>query len=405
MRYLPRVADAALTDALKRAGAVLIEGPKACGKTATALQVAQSVLRVNTDPGVPAAMEVEPSLLLEGSTPRLIDEWQEQPALWDVVRNAVDERQAKGQFILTGSTAPSELVARHSGAGRFARLVMSTMTLQESGHSSEEVSLRAVIAGESPRAADSGLRFRELMERIAVGGWPGNLGLSAEQSLANNRDYLRTVAEIDISTPDGKRRDPIRVLALLHSLARAVGTEMTVATMATDANLTRDTVMDYLDALGRIFIHVDQPAWALQLRSRTPLRKAPKRHFVDPALAVAALDRPLELLLEDVEYAGQLFESFVIHELRCLLGNNNIAHARLQSGLEVDAIFDVGETTVICEAKLGHSQSVVDSAASNLLAFREHLPAEPIAIVFTGGGLSYRRPDGVNVISISALKE
>ncbi|VEI13068.1 ATP-binding protein [Trueperella bialowiezensis] len=401
-KYLPRVADRALSEALQRAGAVLIEGPKGCGKTETARRVAASEVRVDTDPNVATVINLDPNLVLNGSTPRLLDEWQAYPVLWNTVRRAVDDRREKGQFILTGSTAPAESAGRHSGAGRFARITMQTMSLWETGHSSGEVSVAALLQGEPAAAEPSSLSVEELAERISRGGWPHYQSLTVSQALATNRDYIRTIAEVDIATPDGRTRNPIRVQALLRSLARGVGTEMAVTTIAADADLSRDTVRDYLDALARIYIAQDQPAWSLSMRSRTPLRKAPKRHLADPALALAALNKGPADLLQNFEYFGQLFESQVVHDLGVLSGEQ-VSHARLQNGLEVDAIIDHPDQRGLFEIKLGASMEVVNRAADNLKAFSAEMGGSNRLIVVTAGGYSYLRPDGVQVVSIGAL--
>ncbi|WP_257160608.1 ATP-binding protein [Corynebacterium cystitidis] len=400
--YIPRIADSFLESGLRRAGAVLIEGPKGCGKTETARQAAASEVQVDIDPEVSISMEIDPRLVLQGEMPRLLDEWQVHPQLWNVVRHEVDDRQAPGQFILTGSTASSEGASRHSGAGRFARLTMHTMTLSESGESNGNASLRGIAAGETPALGSSSLTLEELVARICRGGWPGYAQFSDSDVHTNLRDYVDTVAHVDISTPDDVRRDPVRVRRVLQSLALGVGTELSIASIAVDTGLARETVMDYLDSLQHIFISQDQPAWAASLRSRTPLRKAPKRHLADPALAVAALNKTPADLLRDLEYLGQLFESLVVHELRALTGQP-VYHARTATGDEVDAIVEVDGHTVFVEVKLGHRKEVVDRAASSLLKFADSLSEPATLLVITGGGLSYRRPDGVNVVAIGEL--
>ncbi len=400
--YIPRVADAFVKSSLNRSGALLIEGPKGCGKTETARQQAKSEVNVDIDPNVEISMGLDPTLILQGPTPRLLDEWQAQPLLWDIARHEIDARKKTGQFIFTGSTAPSEAAQRHSGAGRFSRLTMQTMTLFESGESTGEASLSALLEGTAPSVGASPLTVSELAERICHGGWPAFRTLSTSDAQANLRDYVRTIAELDITTPDDARRDPARVMRVLQSLGRGVGTEMSSSAIATDAELTRDTVLDYLGALQRIFISHDQPAWSQSLRSRTPLRKAPKRHLADPALAVAALQKKPADLLGDLEYFGQLFESLVVHELRALT-NEEVYHARLGNGVEVDALVSTGGKTLAVEVKLGHHPTVVDQAAQSLQKFAELMPDPPILLVITGGGMSYRRPDGVNVIAVGSL--
>lgn len=400
--YLPRLADGELERALRRQGGVLIQGPKGCGKTETAKRQAMSLLNVETDPAVLLAMETDPRLLLEGETPRLIDEWQIEPRLWDFARHAIDDRQAKGQFIFTGSTAPGSSATRHSGAGRFARLNMSTMTLFESGESDGSVSLEAVATGDSIPFVQPTLTLQQLAERVCRGGLPYNVGLPLDEALENVRDYVTTVGEVDIHTVDGTNRDPRRVKRVIRSLARGIGTELELQTIASDAASSRETTREYLDALASIFVAVDQPAWFTHLRSKATLRKAPKRHLADPSFAMAALDRGPEHLLRDRAYFGQLFESLVVHELRAFTGRE-VYHARLNNKREVDAIANVQGRDVLVEVKLGYSPEVIEQAADSLKRFADHLEEEPTLLVITSGGRALRRKDGVAVVPIGAL--
>jgi predicted AAA+ superfamily ATPase len=406
--YIERLADAQLADGLERAGAVLIEGPKACGKTATASRQAASILHVDSDPAVAAQVAVDPALALEGPKPRLLDEWQLQQSLWNAVRREVDDSGERGQFILAGSTAPAANAVRHSGAGRFARLRMRTMSLFESGESEGTVSLAALLEGDAPRSAGSRLDFDSLLARIARGGWPGQVGLPDRAALAGIRDYATTVATVDIDSA-GKLRDPARVLRLMRALARSTSTEVTVSTLARDeASLSRDAVREYLDALSRIFIIEDQPAWSAHLRSSATLRQEPKRHFADPSLALALVGADAAGLRRDLAYAGQLFESFVVHELRVLAQplDGEVFHARDSAGREVDAIVQLpsGQWAGF-EVKLGTSPETVDRAADSLRAFTKNIEGaqDPVLTVVTGTGPSYRRADGVNVVAVSAL--
>lgn len=317
-------------------------------------------------------------------------------------RHEIDSCGLPGQFILTGSTAPAEAVQGHSGAGRFSRLTMHTMTLAESGESTGQASLTQMMRGSAQYVGNTGFTIHDLADRICRGGWPGFVQLSVADAQANLRDYVRTIVELDISTPDEVKRNPARVMRVMRSLARGLGTEMSTTAISKDAELHRETTIDYLDSLERIFISQDQPAWSQSLRSRTPLRKAAKRHFADPALAVAALHKQPDDLLHDFEFFGQLFESLVVHELRALT-NEPVYHARLADGNEVDAITTVAGRTVLVEIKLGHHPDVVDAAAASLQKFAAVMPEPAELLVITGGGMSYRRADGVNVIAIGAL--
>lgn len=404
-KYLQRVLDHRLEEALERSGALLIEGPKGCGKSETARQSAGSFVQVDIDPQLRVQLEVAPQLALAGKTPRVFDEWQVEPVLWNLVRHEVDRRGEPGQFILTGSTAPGENQSRHSGAGRFARLKMQTFTFFESGHSDGSLSLASLVRGEElPAYLSSQLSVQEVLERICRGGWPANLKLSLRAAMRNNRDYLETVAHVDLGASDGVRRDPVRVLRVLASLARGSGTEMAVSQIGEDAGVNRETVVEYLTSLERIFISSDQPAWSSHLRSRASLRKAPKRHLADPALAVAALRQGPEALMKDLAFSGQLFESQVVHDLQVLAGVP-VYHGRDKDGLEVDAIFEFEGRTCLVEVKLGSSPETIEAAARSLKAFagRFDFVEEPCLLVVTAGPASYRRPDGVWVASIGNL--
>jgi uncharacterized protein len=275
--YQPRIVDSELAAKLTATGAVAIEGPKACGKTATARQIAASEALLDTDINARQAAAVDPALVLDGATPRLIDEWQLEPAIWNHVRRAIDDRQKPGQFILAGSAVPADDITRHTGAGRITRLRMRPMTLFEMGVSSGEISLAQLLAGESARSADPGLTVMDLAREIAVGGWPGFRGLKVDQALHAVRDYLEEIRRVDVSRLEDRRRDPGKVGQLLRSLARNIGTYAAATTIARDTGgadgpLKDDTVRAYLDALERLMIVEDQPAWAPHLRSRVSVQ-------------------------------------------------------------------------------------------------------------------------------------
>jgi hypothetical protein len=278
--------DEELGRRLETSGAVLIEGPKACGKTETARQKAASEVLLDVDDGARAAASVDPSLVLDGDTPRLLDEWQLEPRLWNSVRRAVDERGAPGQFILAGSAVPADDSARHSGAGRIGRLRMRPMSLFESGLSDGVNSLRDAMAGGLVTSADRGITLAELTEAIVRGGWPALQQLPIEAAAIGVADYLDEISRTDINQVDGVRRDPLRVRRLIESLARSVATYVSMSTLAADSAsggedaLKQDTVKEYLSALERLFVIEDQPPWEPHLRSRSRLRKSPKRHFV-----------------------------------------------------------------------------------------------------------------------------
>lgn len=414
MPYLPRVVDAELEARLAASGAVVIEGPKASGKTETARQRVASAVLLDVDENARRAAVVDPSLVLEGPAPRLIDEWQVQPGLWNHVRRAVDDRGLPGQFVLTGSSVPADDVARHTGAGRFSFLRMRPMTLFESGHTNGAVSLAALLAGEAPRSDDPGMAVAGLADLITAGGWPAQHGRRVADAARAARDYLEQVRQVDVSRVAGSRRDPARIDRLLRSLARNTATEVAVTVLAVDAGggdgpLDRHTVAEYLNILERLMVIEDQPAWAPHLRSRASLRRAPKRHFVDPSLAVAALGAGPERLLGDLNLLGLLFESLVIRDLRVLAQplDGKVLHYRDNYGVEADAVVQLADGRWgAFEVKLG--AGLVDEGAQALLRFRESIDTrksgEPSVLgVIAGTGFGYVRPDGIAVIPVGAL--
>ena len=412
MEYRPRVVDAQLTASLEAVGAVVIEGPKASGKTETARRAAASEVRVD-HVDARQAFAIAPALLLGGAVPRLLDEWQAEPDLWNYVRHAVDDRQAKGQFILTGSAVPRDDVRRHPGAGRFLHLRMRPMTLAEAGYSRETVSLAAVLDGDLVAAQDPGLSVTEIAERIVVGGWPGHLGLTPAQALRSMAGYIDDVCRVDVQRLDGIRRDPAGVRRLLSSLARNVATPASIETLASDANgadgvLHPDTVRGYLDALGRLMVTEDAPAWRPALRSRSRLRGTSVRHLADPSLAAAALNAGPARLLRELNWMGLLFESMVVRDLRVYAGalGGEVLHYRDNTGLEADAIIELPDGRWAgFEIKLGSSPGVVDAAAASLLKLRDRVAGEkPLALgVITGSGYALSRRDGVLQIPVGSL--
>ncbi len=414
MEYRSRVVDLELVERLNSAGAVVIEGPRACGKTSTARQIAASEVLLDVDENARQAIAVDPALVLEGATPRLIDEWQTEPPIWNHIRRTVDQRQKQGQFILTGSAVPADDITRHTGAGRLSRLQMRTMSLFETGHATGDISLRGLLAGSTKNTDDPGLTVTDLAERVAVGGWPGQLNRSVQQSLLAVRDYLEEVRRVDIDRIDGTRRDFEKVGRFLQSLARNVATYAAATTLAADAGgsggpESDDTVREYLAALRRLMIVEDQPAWAPHLRSRSVLRIAAKRHFVDPSLAVAALRATPDRLLNDIKYFGLLFESLVIRDLRVYAQavDARVLQYRDNTNLEVDAIVEASDGRwAAFEIKLG--SGMVEDAARNLLKFVNRIDTNRCGnpgalVVIVGSGYGYVREDGVAVVPIGAL--
>lgn len=419
--YRRRIAHRELESRLARSGAVLIEGARASGKTVLARMAAASWVMLDADRSARRVADVDPGLLLRGETPRLIDEWQVVPEVWNHVRHAVDERVGRGHFILTGSAVPPDDITRHTGAGRISRLRLRPMSLVESARSTGEVSLARLLAGHPAPSVEAKLSVEEIAELICVGGWPSHLGgvetdppRSPEDAMEENRDYLGEIRRTDIQRVDGNGRDPARVGRFLQSLGRNVATCASLATLARDLNgpdrdLDHHTARSYLTALERLMIVEDQPPWAPHLRSRSRLRAAAKRHFVDPSLAVAALSATPEHLLRDFEWFGLLFESMVVRDLRVYAqaAGATVHHYRDNTGLEVDAVVDVrpGRWAAF-EIKLGTGR--IDQAARALLKFAGRVDTErcgePAALgVIVGSRYGYTRRDGVAVIPVGAL--
>lgn len=413
--YLPRVVDGLLAARLASAGAVLIEGPKACGKTRTAEQVARSAAYLDRDESSLQALQVDPALVLAGAPPQLVDEWQlDGTRVWNHVRTQVDTRSAPGQFILTGSAVPDEDVRRHSGAGRFARLTMRPMSLYESGDSEGAISLRDLLSGNRPQTPADAMTVQRLADLIVRGGWPLNLRMQPGDAGAANRDYLRTIAEVDLPRLSGPRRDPARVMRFIQAVARNTAMEHVVTKLAAeaagdDASLSRPSAHEYQDALIRLMVLELQPAWSTHLRSRARLRDRARTHLVDPSLAAAALDATPTKLLRDLNTLGLLFESLVLRDLRVYADAVDAAvyHYRDSDGLEVDAVVEARDGTWgAFEVKLGTGQ--VDEAASNLLRFAAKVDTDKVGApavlgVITGNGYGLARPDGVVTIPVGAF--
>ncbi len=415
MEYRPRIVDTLLADRLSSAGAVVIEGPKACGKTRTAQQAAASAVYLDRDEASLQALQIDPGLVLAGDAPRLIDEWQlDGTRVWNNVRAEVDRRGALGQFILTGSAVPDDDVRRHSGAGRFARLMMRPMSLVESGESTGDMSLKALLAGEHPTAPADPVPIQRTAELIVRGGWPLNLRLAGGDASAANRDYLRTIAEIDLPRLAGHRRDPVRVMRFVQALARNTAMEHAVSRLAAEANsddtsLSRLSAHEYQETLTRLMLLEVQPAWSTHLRSRARLRERPRTHLVDPSLAAAALDATPAKLVKDLNTLGLLFESLVVRDVRVYADAADAAvyHYRDSDDLEIDIIVEARNGTWgAFEVKLGTGQ--VDQAAASLRRFAAKVDTEKVGApavlgVITANGYGLTRPDGVVTIPIGAL--
>jgi len=412
--YLKRFTDKALQNRLKESGAILITGPKSCGKTETAVQAAKSIVRMDTDDEIRSLMEINPKAALTGTVPRLIDEWQEYPQIWNYVRREIDDRKKRGQFILTGSANPEERARLHSGAGRFSVIRMRPMSLFEKGWSSGEVSLNKIIKGGKPGSAQVDFTLDELAEKIIIGGWPNLIGAGAKAALRFMQDYIDLIAEVDISRFGGKKRDPQKIKRLMQSLARNISTECSISSLANDTGGSQDkiydeTISEYLEALERLMVIEHLPAWNTHIRSSDTLRKAPKRHFTDPSLAAGALGLSTGKIVSDLNYFGLLFESLVIRDLRIYaeVNDGKVYHYRDSRDMEVDAIIEYPDRTwAAFEVKMGFSAQ--NAAAERLLAFAKKIDQEkmgpPAALtVITANGAACRRKDGVNVVPLQVL--
>ena len=417
--YISRLCDESLQLSLQSSGAVLIEGAKWCGKTSTAGNASRSVLFMQ-DPdnaGSYLAMaDTKPSLLLKGETPRLIDEWQMAPVLWDAVRFEVDNRAETGQFILTGSAVPSDNVTAHTGTGRISRLMMRPMSLFESLESNGAVSLRALFDGDQDIEAQSDLSIENIAFALCRGGWPASIKLQGKAALRMAMDYVEAVINYDVSRVDNVEKNPDRVRLLLRSLARNIATTATYQTIRTDMEATDITISDktissYMNALRRLFVVEDLPAWSPSLRSKTAIRTSEKRHFVDPSIATAVLRTNPEGILKDFQYFGFLFEALCTRDIRVYAQTNDgdVFHYRDKSGLESDLIVRLrdGRWAAI-EVKLGKKQ--IDEAAENLLALKARIDEDKMGeasflMVITGGQYAYRRNDGVLVVPVACLRD
>jgi len=412
--YRPRVVDAELRDLMGFMGAVLIDGPKAVGKTVTASQVAQTVFRMEVDRAARAALETFPDQLFASPTPILFDEWQDTPDIWNLVRRAVDDHSEKGLYLLTGSSRPRDNARLHSGAGRIARLRMRPMSLFESGHSTGAASLAAILDGVEPSGPPAALTIPELIERIVIGGWPETIDLPERTARAWLAAYNRNVVEVDVPAL-GPRRNPGNLTRLLASLGRAVGTPLRRSAVAIEVGgqngpIDDKTLTNYLDALDRLMLTEPLPAWQPHMRSRTRLRTTPVHHFVDPSIGIAALGVGTAELLADLEAVGFHFESLGLRDLRVYsqaLGATLSSWRDTQLNQEIDAILELPNGRWAgFEFKLGEAQA--DTAAESLLHMASKVDkeqhGEPAAlVVVTGGRFAYRRPDGVLVVPITSL--
>lgn len=422
--YRPRIADAILAKKLRGMGAVLIEGPKWCGKTTTAEQQAESVIYMD-DPRMKesniAAAEVAPNLILQGAVPRLIDEWQIAPGLWDAIRYEVDHRGDDGQFILTGSAVPpvnaEAQMMSHTGTGRIGRIRMRTMSLWESGDSNGKISLGALFAGERQECACQG-ELEEVARLCCRGGWPRAIFQEPDIALERATDYVEAVMHYDVQRVDGSIKNPERVGRLLRSYARHIGSQAPLSSIAADLSGNESntfdvrTVQSYINALKLIFVVEDLPAWNPNLRSKAAIRTSDTRYFVDPSIAVASLGVGPDDLMADLKTFGFVFENLCVRDLRVYAEslNGNVYHYRDSRGLECDAVVHLrnGQYGLI-EIKLG-GDKLVEEGAANLLKLRDKLDtgrmSQPafMMVLTAVGNFAFRRDDGVMVVPVRCLK-
>lgn len=420
-KYLPRIADKLLEDRLNAKGAVLIEGPKWCGKTTTAKQMANSFISMDKPDMTnqyKKMAELSPSTLLEGDTPRLIDEWQIAPNLWNAVRYEVDNRDEFGQFILTGSAVPHEFDdSMHTGTGRISRMVMRPMSLYESRESSGEVSLTELFKGDNISSTNNA-SLEEISFLICRGGWPKSIGLDEKPALFQAIDYFDAVISTDISRVDSVKRDKEKAKRLLRSYARHVGTQSSLETLRQDILSNQEdtfnqvTLYSYIDALKKIFVIEDSPAWNPNLRSKTSIRTTETRYFSDPSIATAALGIGPKDLIADLETMGFLFENLCIRDLRIYTDylDGTVYHYRDKSGLECDAVIHLRNGNYgLIEIKLG-GDKLIEDGAKTLKELESKIDtdnmAKPsfMAVLCAVAPFAYKREDGVYVIPITSLK-
>ena len=420
--YRARIVDDMLKDKLESKGAVVIEGPKWCGKTTTAMQVAGSILRMDEPSKRETNIqmsEIDPGRLLKGKPPRLIDEWQIAPKLWDAARYEVDTRGEEGQFILTGSAVPVESgEITHSGTGRFTWLLMRPMSLYESGDSTGEVSLQNLFERPDRIAGTNDFDIDRLAFLICRGGWPYAVGMKEKPSLLQAEDYYEAVIKSDINRADGVSKNPERVKRLMRSFARKQGTQISNTMLRDDIisndteSLNEDTIASYINALKNIFVVEDMAAWNPNLRSKTSIRTSETRYYVDPSIAVAALGIGPKDLTNDLNTMGLLFETLCVRDLRVYAESigGTVLHYRDKSGLECDTVIHLKNGRYgLAEIKLG-GQKLIEEGVKNLQSLSNKIdtskmPAPSFLMIIIGiGEFAYRREDGIFIVPIGCLK-
>lgn len=423
LAYIPRIADKMLQEQLEAAGVVLIQGPKWCGKTTTAEQQAKSVLYMDTPKTRQTNLllaETDPEILFQGETPRLIDEWQLAPKLWDAARFEVSSRRLPGQFIFTGSSVPPDMSElTHTGTGRFAWLTMRPMSLWESRESNGSVSIQALFQGNKAATIAPDISLHELAYLICRGGWPGSLVLNRNAALRQAVNYFDAIVYSDISRVDGVSRNPEFTRRLLRSYARHQGQQVSISTIYKDlesnpnGSMSEETIASYIVALKKIFVIEDMLAWNPNLKSRTAIRTSDTRFFVDPSVAASALGLGPDDLIEDLNTFGLLFETLAVRDLRVYADalNGQIYHYRDKSGLECDAVLHLRNGNYgLIEIKLG-GDTLIEAGAKTLKQLADKIDTTKMKspsflMVLTGvGQYAYLRDDGVYVVPIGCLKD
>ena len=421
-KYKKRIADELIKKKLKGKGAVLVEGPKWCGKTTTAEQISSSILYManpeDKEQNI-SLVDLNPSLLLTGEVPRLIDEWQVAPKLWDAVRYEIDHRDEEGQFILTGSSVPANMEdVTHTGTGRFAWLTMRPMTLYESGESNGTISLSELFNNATNLSGINKLTLEDIAFLCCRGGWPRSIFMDKDIALEQAYDYYNAVINSDISRVDNINRNPERAKNLMRSYARNIGSQASNETLKNDMinndsfSLDTDTVLSYVNALKKIFVVEESPAWNPNLRNKTAIRTSETRYFVDPSIAVAALGIGPNDLIKDLNTFGLIFETLCIRDLRVYAEsiNGSVYHYRDASELECDAVVHLRNGCYgLIEIKLG-GDKLIKEGAENLIKMKNKIDTEKMSnpsflMVLTAiGKYAYQREDGVYVIPVGCLK-
>lgn len=421
--YKQRIADLLLASKLRSAGAVLVQGPKWCGKSTTASQIAESSLMLGTPKVLHETrnlLSIEPSLVMNGATPRLFDEWQTIPELWDTIRSEIDNRQEMGQFVLTGSAVPLESKEiQHTGTGRFAWLRMRPMTLWESQESTGDVSLAEIFDGVTRKIMGTNKHsLQDIAYILCRGGWPISLSQQLEDALNTAYNYVDAIAESDLSRVDNTLRNPMRVRRLLRSLGRLQGTAAPISTICQDmiandeSTLSEKTIASYINALEKIFVIEDMPAWSTNLRSKTAIRTSNTRYFVDPSIAVAALGITPSKLMNDLNTFGLLFETMAVRDLRVYADaiNAKVYHYRDKDELECDAIIERRDGSYgLVEIKIGGDYAIRE-AQNTLNTLSKKIDTDKVGkpqfrmILTAVGDYAMQLEDGCIVVPIGCLK-